>query len=145
MNNNSLQRLQPILPITTMAHQASISVIPYGEQVAGTGMRCMEFDEITDEETSPMRGISGTLLGLGVHACVVVVDILRVIRRNCANPVQPESWYLPSNNPWRFPVVDPSRATLIVRAKVQATRNPAYDNHYFVDDFDDRAVEMQNT
>jgi hypothetical protein len=91
-----------------------------------------------------MRGISGTILGLGTHGTVIVVDILRVIRRNCANPVQPESWYLPSNNPWRFPVVDPSRATLIARAKVQATRNPSYDNHDFVDDFDDRAVEMQN-
>jgi len=146
-----------------MVHQASVSVIPYGESlVDGTGMRCVEFDGITgvvlsallnkksvwpindpfvivDEETSPMRGISGTVLGKGLHGFLIVVDILRVIRRNIANPVQPESWYLPSNNPWRFPVVDPSRATLIARAKVQAT-----NNHYFVDDFDDQVVEMQN-
>ena len=91
-----------------------------------------------------MRGISGIVLGLGLHGTVVVVDILRVIQRNCANPVHPESWYLPSNNPWHFPVVDPSRATLIARAKLQATKNSSSDNHYFVDEFDDRVVEMQN-
>lgn len=149
MNNNTLQRLQPILPITTMVHQASVSVIPYVEfeesQVVATGMRCMEFDGITDEETSPMRGISGMVLCRTMCGTVVVVDILRVLRRNCDNPVQPELWYLPSNHPWRFPVVDPSRATLIARATVQATKNfPSHDGHFFIDDFDDRVVEMQN-
>ena len=88
-----------------------------------------------------MRGISGVLLGRGTHCPTIVVDILRVLQRNCAVPVQPELWYLPSNNPWRFPVVDPSRATLIARAKVQVAIR---SNHHFVDDFDDRVVEMQN-
>ena len=92
-----------------------------------------------------MRGISGIVLAKGQEGTVVIVDILRVLRRNCADPAQPESWYLPSNHPWRFPVVDPSRATLIARAKLQATRNfSTYDNHSFIDDFDDRVVEMQN-
>ena len=88
-----------------------------------------------------MRGIAGIVLRNGAHDPVIVVDILRVLQRNCADPVQPESWYLPSNIAWRFPVVDPSRATLIARAKVSAIRN---DNQSFVDDFDDRVVEMQN-
>ena len=88
-----------------------------------------------------MRGISGIVLGLGQHGTIVVVDILRVMRRNCAVPVQPELWYLPSNHPWRFPVVDPSRTTLIARAKVSAISNV---DHSSVDDFDDRVVEMQN-
>ena len=37
-----------------MVHQASVSVIPYGEQVAGTGMRCVEFDGITGVVSSAL-------------------------------------------------------------------------------------------
>jgi hypothetical protein len=51
-------------------------------------------------------------------SATIIADIV-LVEHDGGGEVEPEAWYLPSAHPWRFPILDKDRATLLARSKVE--------------------------